>query len=116
MIPSYSLQQKASPYQPFRMVEAAPQGLPFYCQRRTWTNGTDTGRPVTYLLPAIYCYQQHNEKVSIKRVRELRIKIQNEGHVFGSNIKSDFNLFSVFCHLTNELFRSIGVVPFNGKR
>jgi len=33
---------------------------------------------ITYLLLAIYCREQHNEKVSIKRVRELRIKIQNE--------------------------------------
>jgi hypothetical protein len=33
---------------------------------------------ITYLLLAIYCREQYNEKVSIKRVRELRIKIQNE--------------------------------------
>ncbi len=33
---------------------------------------------ITYLLLAIYCYNEHNEKVSIKRVRELRIKIENE--------------------------------------
>ena len=33
---------------------------------------------ITYLLLAIYCHEQHNEKVSIKRVRELRIQIQNE--------------------------------------
>lgn len=33
---------------------------------------------ITYLLLAIYCHEKHNEKVSIKRVRELRIKIQNE--------------------------------------
>lgn len=33
---------------------------------------------ITYLLLAIYCHEQHNEKVSIKRVRELRIKIRNE--------------------------------------
>ena len=33
---------------------------------------------ITYLLLAIYCNEQHNERVSIKRVRELRIKIQNE--------------------------------------
>jgi hypothetical protein len=33
---------------------------------------------ITYLLLAIYCWEQHQEKVSIKRVRELRIKIQNE--------------------------------------
>ena len=33
---------------------------------------------ITYLLLAIHCHEQYNEKVSIKRVRELRIKIQNE--------------------------------------
>ena len=36
---------------------------------------------ITYLLLAIYCRKQHNEKVSIKRVRELRIKIQNETRI-----------------------------------
>jgi hypothetical protein len=33
---------------------------------------------ITYLLLAIYCHENYNEKVSIKRVRELRIMIQNE--------------------------------------
>jgi hypothetical protein len=33
---------------------------------------------ITYLLLAIYCHQQHGEKVSINRVRELRIQILNE--------------------------------------
>jgi len=33
---------------------------------------------ITYLLIAIYCHKNFNEKVSIKRVRELRIKIKNE--------------------------------------
>ncbi len=33
---------------------------------------------ITYLLIAIYCHNNFNEKVSIKRVRELRIKIINE--------------------------------------
>jgi hypothetical protein len=33
---------------------------------------------ITYLLLAIYCREQHNERVTIRRVRELRIKIQNE--------------------------------------
>jgi len=33
---------------------------------------------ITYLLLAIHCYENYNEKVSIKRVRELRIKIRNE--------------------------------------
>lgn len=38
---------------------------------------------ITYLLLAIYCHEQHNEKVNIKRVRELRIKIQNEARDSG---------------------------------
>lgn len=33
---------------------------------------------VTYLLLAIYCHENHGEKVSISRVLELRIKIRNE--------------------------------------
>jgi hypothetical protein len=33
---------------------------------------------ITYLLLAIYCHRQFNERVSIKRVRQLRIIIQNE--------------------------------------
>jgi hypothetical protein len=36
------------------------------------------GGLITYLLLAIYCRQQHNEPVSINRVRELRHKIANE--------------------------------------
>jgi len=38
---------------------------------------------ITYLLLAIYCREQYNEKVSIKRVRQLRIQIQNELRVDG---------------------------------
>ena len=33
---------------------------------------------ITYLLLASYCHENYNERVSIKRVRELRIQIQNE--------------------------------------
>lgn len=33
---------------------------------------------ITYLLLAIYCHKKYGEKVSIKRLRELRIRIQNE--------------------------------------
>ena len=33
---------------------------------------------ITYLLLAIHCHDQHGERVTIKRVRELRIQIQNE--------------------------------------
>jgi len=40
---------------------------------------------ITYLLLAIYCREQHNEKVSIKRVRELRINIQNEIRIATNN-------------------------------
>lgn len=41
---------------------------------------------ITYLLLAIYCCEQHNEKVSIKRVRQLRIKIQNETRIANKHI------------------------------
>ncbi len=37
---------------------------------------------ITYFLLAIYCHEQHGEQVSIKRVRELRIKIQKETREF----------------------------------
>lgn len=33
---------------------------------------------ITYLLLAIYCHEEHGERVSIERVRELRNKIRNE--------------------------------------
>ncbi len=33
---------------------------------------------ITYLLLAIYCHKEYGEKVSVKRVRELRINIRNE--------------------------------------
>ncbi len=40
------------------------------------------GGLITYLLIAIYCHNNYNEKVSTKRVRELRIKIKNETSSF----------------------------------
>ena len=49
------------------------------------------GGLITYLLLAIYCHNNHNEPVSIKRVRELRIKIQNE--LRDSSEATDFNIF-----------------------
>jgi IS4 transposase len=33
---------------------------------------------ITYLLLAIYCHKHFQEKVSIRRVRQLRIQIENE--------------------------------------
>lgn len=41
---------------------------------------------ITYLLLAIYCHEQHNEKVSIKRVRQLRNQILNEAR---QNMRDD---------------------------
>jgi len=43
---------------------------------------------ITYLLLAIYCHRHYHEKVSIKRVRELRIKIQNEARKLASNAEA----------------------------
>ena len=40
------------------------------------------GGLITYLLLAMYCHNNYNEKVSISRVRELRIKIKNEASSF----------------------------------
>ena len=34
---------------------------------------------ITYLLLAIYCHEEYHEKGSIKRIRQLRIQIRNEG-------------------------------------
>jgi DDE family transposase len=55
---------------------------------------------ITYLLLAIYCREQHNEKVSIKRVRELRIKMQNEtrianNHIVSLNPESNFKNYQI---------------------
>ena len=56
------------------------------------------GGLITYLLIAIYCQEQFNEKVSIKRVRQLRTTILNElmngqnqdqGNPNGNNIVKD---------------------------
>ena len=49
------------------------------------------GGLITYLLLAIYCRKNHNEPVTIKRVRELRIQIQNE--LRNSYEAIDFNIF-----------------------
>ncbi len=48
------------------------------------------GGLITYLLLAIYCYKNHGERVSIKRVRQLRIQIQNELSDSGSSADSYF--------------------------
>ena len=51
---------------------------------------------ITYLLLAIYCREQHNEQVSIKRVRDLRIKIQNEIRIASSDMAgSSFEKYGI---------------------
>jgi len=46
---------------------------------------------ITYLLLAIYCHENYNEKVSIKRVRELRIMIQNEARDLQNTASEKFD-------------------------
>ncbi|WDN89745.1 hypothetical protein BuS5_02713 [Desulfosarcina sp. BuS5] len=47
------------------------------------------GGLITYLLLDIYCHEQFNEPVSIKRIRQLRNAIQNESRVGEKNVWSD---------------------------
>ncbi len=49
------------------------------------------GGLITYLLLAIYCRKQFDEKVSIKRVRQLRTAILNDLFGGGRDIPSDLN-------------------------
>ncbi|WDN87937.1 hypothetical protein BuS5_00914 [Desulfosarcina sp. BuS5] len=44
---------------------------------------------ITYLLMAIYCHEQFNEPVSIKRIRQLRNTIQNELRTDEKNVWSN---------------------------
>jgi len=44
---------------------------------------------ITYLLMAIYCHEQFNEPVSIKRIRKLRNTIQNELRSGEKNVWAD---------------------------
>jgi hypothetical protein len=48
------------------------------------------GGLITYILLAMYCHNEHGERVSIRRVRQLRIQIQNELRDFGSSTDSFF--------------------------
>jgi len=47
---------------------------------------------ITYLLLAIYFHQKYNEEVTIKRVRQLRIVIQNQLRATGSEYQNYLNL------------------------
>lgn len=52
---------------------------------------------ITYLLLAIHCHQNYREPVNIKRVRELRIKIQNELRIVEES--PDLQIFKEQQHL-----------------
>lgn len=55
------------------------------------------GGLITYLLLSIYFRKHYNEKVTIKRVRELRIKIQNEFRNINDNkLETNYTRFSNF--------------------
>lgn len=43
---------------------------------------------ITYLLLAIYCHENYGETVTIKRVRELRLQIQNQLRESGESVRS----------------------------
>lgn len=53
---------------------------------------------ITYLLLAIYCHQTHNERVNIKRVRQLQIQIQNELRDSGSS-PDEYFLKEQYCDM-----------------
>lgn len=59
-------------------MEKLLESLSSYWQKRYGLIVQILGSLITYLLLAIYCRKHHQEKVSIKRVRELPIKIHNE--------------------------------------
>jgi hypothetical protein len=55
---------------------------------------------ITYLLLAIFCHEQYREKVSIRRVRQLRVKIQTEARCI-DNVEKE--IFSVKEQVKNHL-------------
>ena len=57
------------------------------------------GGLITYLLLAIYCHKNHGEPVTIKRVRQLRIQIQNELRNSGNSTDSFFPKEQKYCQL-----------------
>ena len=65
------------------------------------------GGLITYLLLAIYCRKTHNEPVSIKRVRGLRIQIQNELRDSGCSTDSFFSKEQKHCGYMQESNRTL---------
>jgi hypothetical protein len=64
------------------MVKTTSQIQSSHRQNPLWTNGEDSLRTYHLLLLAIFCCKNFGKKVSVKRVFELRIRIQNEIHRF----------------------------------
>ncbi|OOP56622.1 MAG: transposase, partial [Candidatus Brocadia carolinensis] len=67
------------------------------------------GGLITYLLLAIYCHEHYQEKVSIKRVRELRIKIQNEARNLKNNQGTPSSQQADTSNLKEQLSRSFAI-------
>lgn len=64
------------------------------------------GGLITYLLLAIYCREQHNEPVSIKRVRELRHRIANDAAVLQNRRDKRANMSYKVRQLKPKPFRA----------
>jgi hypothetical protein len=60
------------------------------------------GGLITYILLAIYCHNEYGEKVSIKRVRELRIKIVNESREAKRGYQQKKHQRNKDCHLYQD--------------
>ena len=67
------------------------------------------GGLITYLLLAIYCHEHYKENVSIKRVRELRIKIQNEARNLENNIPNPTCQQTGLGNLKEQHWRSFAI-------
>lgn len=67
------------------------------------------GGLITYLLLAIYCHEHYKEKVSIKRVRELRIKIQNEARNLENNLPNPTCQQTALDNLKEQQCRSFAI-------
>jgi len=67
------------------------------------------GGLITYLLLAIYCHKHHQEKVSIKRIRELRIKIQNEARNLEVDLPTPASQQTGLHNLKEQQWRSFAI-------
>jgi len=59
---------------------------------------------ITYILLAIYCHDEHQEHVSVKRLREICIKIRNEMSL--ADIVNDTGV-GYISHLAQEILMQL---------